>query len=152
MLFLSLDTGKEIVSLFHYMHKVPLLSPLQSKMRCIEMNPAWFLYPGVDWDGEDRVKTALIGTVQEMRPRTGSIEPENNQIQVLIRSRAGLEWCEVGSFSNSSLINCQRNSPIARFSLLQEAVLGCFPTSCWSLLGFIERNGGRYAAKGWSPN
>lgn len=112
MFFLSLDTGKEIVFLFHYMHKVPLLSLLQSKMKCMAMYPAWFLYPGVDWDGEDRVKAALIGTTQEMRPRIGSIEPENNQIQVLIRSRAGLEWCEVGSFSNPSLISCVREIPL----------------------------------------
>lgn len=114
MFFLSLDTAKEIVSLLHCIHKVPLLSLLQSKMRCIAMNSAWFLYPAVDWDGQDRVRAALIGTVQEMRPRTGSIEPENNQIQVLIRSRAGLEWFEVGSFSNPSLISC-----IREISLLQ---------------------------------
>lgn len=142
MFFLSLDTQKGIVSLFHCMHKVPLLSLLQSKMRCIAMNPAWFLYPGVDWEGEDRVKAALIGTLQEMRPRTGSTEPENNQTQVLMGSRAGLELCEVGSYSNPSLISCVREIPLLQgFHFYRKQFWDVFQAHtghCWILLTEIE--------------
>ena len=101
----------EIVSLFHSVHKVHLYL-FQSKMRCIATNPAWSLYPGVGWGGQDRVKEALIVTVQEMRPRTSSTEPKSNQSQVLIRSRAGLEWCEVINFSNPSLISWVGETPL----------------------------------------
>lgn len=103
---------KKIVSLFHSVHIVPLLSLLRSKMRCIAINPAWSLYPGIGWGGQVRVKAALIGIVQEMRQRTSSTEPQSNQSQVLIRSSAGLEWSDLISFSNPSLFSWVREIPL----------------------------------------